>query len=560
MKYIDKLPKKIYLILFLLSIFFINIDNAYAEGEMIDISDTKSDSGNTSASGGNVGNSGTETKGGTADTDWYKAVCSWEKSTSSSSQVYGFAYDTEGNYIGKITNINYESLAGRFIGLNIYEVKNYTTTIKYSVKSYRIKYTCNTYCAKYGSPTKPVKPPVKPPGNAMLMSYSTAESTLSQLATTGQPCILWKNDVTTYDPNSCPNGVKVGGVQEDRKPTDNEQNWCNSIARSKVNQRSQVSPSYEITYLDSNDINTNTQTNNKYNTQEIVKGTVNCTNNQNSSVSCSGNNGCSGTLTSKQNCTISYNRSNTICINVKNGKIRYANQNECDSEEYAVTNSQNYWSYFIPLNTKSDSGFGLTMKSGTKQTNANICKNIIDNYDNYRELITYKPGELFPANESKAKSKSKVDNGCYYQTYVNIPVTQKFYSESKNNNNQIIFKGFNFYYRAIDINNPFPNGIASNSYWYEWVQSQKANKNPTPNLSKSFATKTYEAKNINASAVRKYNEEHPYTSWDEMNIDGSSSLINSNKISNTLIERIGNNKDYYKLGCGPANKDWGACR
>ena len=83
MKYIGKFTKKIYFILFLLSIFFINIDNAYAEGEMIDISDTKSDSGNTSASGGNVGNSGTETTGGTADTDWYKAVCSWEKSTSS---------------------------------------------------------------------------------------------------------------------------------------------------------------------------------------------------------------------------------------------------------------------------------------------------------------------------------------------------------------------------------------------------------------------------------------------------------------------------------------------
>ena len=45
-----------------------------------------------------------------------------------------------------------------------------------------------------------------------------------------------------------------------------------------------------------------------------------------------------------------------------------------------------------------------------------------------------------------------------------------------------------------------------------------------------------------------------------MNVDGSSSLINSNKINNTLIERIGNNKDYYNLGCGPANEDWEECR
>lgn len=556
MKYIGKFTKKIYFILFLLSIFFINIDNAYAEGEMIDISDTKSDSGNTSASGGNVGNSGTETTGGTADTDWYKAVCSWEKSTSSSSQVYGFAYDTEGNYIGKITNINYESLAGRFIGLNIYETKNYTTTIKYSLISYRIKYTCNKYCAKYAPPTSPVKPPVKPPGNAMLMSYSTTESTLSQLATTGRPCIKWEYNKTTYNIESCPNKVS-NAEREYRTPT--EKAWCDGIAKSKIT-TSQVSPSYEVTYLDSNDINTSTQTNDKYNTQETVKGTVNCTNNQNGSGLDCGGGTCSGTITSKQNCTISYNRSNTICINVKTGKIRYANQNECNDEEYAVTNSQNYWSYFIPLNAKSDSRFGLTMKSGSKQTNANICKNIIDNYDNYRELITYKPGELFPTDESKAKSKSKVDNGCYYQTYVNIPITQKFYNEEKNNNNQIIFKGFNFYYRAIDINNPFPNGIAADSYWYEWGQSQKANQNPNPDLSESFATKTYETKNISASAVREYNEEHPYTSWDEMNTNGSSSLINSNKISNTLIERIVNNKDYYNLGCGPANKDWEECR
>lgn len=559
MKYIDKLQKKIYLILCLLSIFFINIDNAYAnddanDGVILNGTSQGNNSGNTGTEGDNAGKKTEISKDDTDSIGLYTAVCSWEKETTNWSKVYGFAYDTEGNYIGKITNINFESLAGRFIGLNIYEIKNYTTTITYSLTSHRTKYTCDI-CLKWDK-LPPKNPPTQPP-NAMDMSYSTTESTLSQLGTTGLTCTNWSKNVTTYDKNKC---TKFKSEQtESIEPKENDKTWCSDIVEQNIT-TSKVSPSYEITYLDSNDANTNTQTNDKYNTQEIVKGTVNCTSDtSNSGFSC-GNNKCSGTITSNQNCTISYNRSNTICINVKNGKIRYANQNECNDEEYAVTNSQNYWSYFIPLNTKSDSGFGLTMKSGAKQTNANICKNIIDNYDNYRELITYKSGELFPANESKAKSKSKVENGCYYQTYVNIPVTQKFYNEEKNNNNQIIFKGFNFYYRAIDINNPFPNGIATDSYWYQWGQSQKVNQNPSPDLSESFATKTYETKNISASAVREYNEEHPYTSWDEMNINGSSSLINSNKISNTLIERIVNNKDYYNLGCGPANEDWEECR
>lgn len=274
-----------------------------------------------------------------------------------------------------------------------------------------------------------------------------------------------------------------------------------------------------------------------------------------------------------------------VCINLKTSEVTYEEkcipdqekgiieiQNETTYDKYLNENIT-YWHYFIPLNTKtSKENFYIQIAKNTdKKLNVNECKSYMEKYNTPKKMYT---NYIVPATSSltfkddygKLKMNSDAwkevqkGNGCYFTTIVKIPVVQKFYNEEQNNNNQIIFKGFNFYYRAIDINNPFPNGIAADSYWYEWGQSQKANQNPTPDLSESFTTKTYEAKNINVSAVREYNEEHPYTSWDEMNINGSSSLINSNKINNTLIERIGNNKDYYKLGCGPANEDWEECR
>ena len=48
--------------------------------------------------------------------------------------------------------------------------------------------------------------------------------------------------------------------------------------------------------------------------------------------------------------------------------------------------------------------------------------------------------------------------------------------------------------------------------------------------------------------MRKYNKDNPYTSWSNMNLDGTSKYIDNEEI----IKR-GNDISVYKLGCGPAN-------
>ena len=49
---------------------------------------------------------------------------------------------------------------------------------------------------------------------------------------------------------------------------------------------------------------------------------------------------------------------------------------------------------------------------------------------------------------------------CYLTSTIKIPITQQFYKEketTKNNKTTITFTGFKFYYRSVNINDPFPN-------------------------------------------------------------------------------------------------------
>ena len=64
---------------------------------------------------------------------------------------------------------------------------------------------------------------------------------------------------------------------------------------------------------------------------------------------------------------------------------------------------------------------------------------------------------------------------CILTSTIKIPIKQQFYKEKKeksNNKENIVFTGFNFYYRSININNPFPNGTIDD-IWREWAESKK---------------------------------------------------------------------------------------
>lgn len=261
-----------------------------------------------------------------------------------------------------------------------------------------------------------------------------------------------------------------------------------------------------------------------------------------------------------------------VCINMKTAEVTYNDEcvpnsdkgivllkNGTVYDKYLKTN-MTYWHYFVPLNIKSSTKFPLRLeKNDDRILSAEECRYVMQNYIDYINYIipsTSSGLSVYKGDYAKSGTKSvdwnKAKLGCYSKATINFPITQKFYNEEQSND-KTIFKGFAFYYRPININNPFPNGIANDSLWKEWESSNKKD----PDLTKSFSSITYFATNINANSVRTYNKEHPYTSWSEMNLNGTSSYINSSSI----IKRNNvSTKSFYNLGCGPSNKDWEECR
>ena len=261
-----------------------------------------------------------------------------------------------------------------------------------------------------------------------------------------------------------------------------------------------------------------------------------------------------------------------VCINMKTSEVTYNDEcvpssdkgivllkNGTIYDKYLKTN-MTYWHYFVPLNMKSSTKFPLRLeKNDDRDLSAEECRYVMQNYSDYVDYIVPNTNSgliVYKNDYAKLKTKSvdwnKAKFGCYFQTTINFPITQKFYNEEQSSD-KTIFKGFAFYYRPININNPFPNGIANDSLWKEWESNNKKD----PDLTKSFSSITYYATNINANSVRAYTKEHPYTSWSEMNLNGTSNYINSSSI----IKRNNvSTKSFYNLGCGPSNKDWEECR
>lgn len=333
----------------------------------------------------------------------------------------------------------------------------------------------------------------------------------------------------------CPMGYKVtsenGGV-ETTETSGEYYNQCKQKAEDMAKKAaiSAMFPSYVIKLQNPNNIN---QTN-----------TVDIRSN-----SCGSN----GAKYSK--CTYVYS-ANKTCINVKTAEVRYIIDNSsCTNDEFELNRVGNKFKYFIPLNAKSTDNFFLSVSSAGSNSiqNGAACKYVINNYSNYSDLIITADGKQFSGN--KNKDLTTAEKGCYLSSVVGIPVKQSFYNEEKNK-----IRGYGSFYRPIDINNPFPNGISNDSYWNNIINNNvvsvtdKSNKTKTYDLSKSFNELTYSIYNINASAIRDYNhqERNFYTSWEDMKKDGTSTFIDN------FVTRNKNN-DYYKLGCGPANSNWEGC-
>jgi len=264
---------------------------------------------------------------------------------------------------------------------------------------------------------------------------------------------------------------------------------------------------------------------------------------------------------------------NAVCMEIKTGNVRYllGTEKKCAVGEMEIKNDRNendeydHWHYFTPLNTKSSNDFIISVLHGEsgEKLEEEHCNSVIDNHPTeYQNLMIDGNTEaLQGGSDSVSKEKAKLQiqktGGCYLQSVIHIPIKQSFYGEKTKTNSSgettTNLNGFNFYYKPIDITNPFPNGISQDSLWDKWYQEYKNNgtypEYEEPDLSNSFTEISYIASNINTKKIREYNKTYPYTTWSTMNVDGTSQYIENEGI----IEKTNNATSVYKLGCGPLN-------
>lgn len=449
--------------------------------------------------------------------------------------------------------------SGTAIQLNIYETKNISWKVtEAEVKTVRKK-MCNYYNCSYTNKTSSGPQPLPLPLASINLSAKAQQIALN--------CANHnKNNIQGECPSyfgcnthrSYSYSTQCGIAEE---TTMEHQSECEEMAAKAAIEaaNSLFYPSYQVEVSDSNDIEGN-------------KTTTLAT--QTSCSTCSF--GYTGAKSGSATVTYNY-RLNKACMNVKTANIRYTQDIECEDYEIEIEDKviqgKNYWNYFIPLNTKSNQFVEINLRpigSGGSLIKEQ-CQYVMEHNPmssdtsktTYMDLIIKKDKTNFKGDfalgERGYDYNEIVENGCLLTSKVKIPAVQKFYRETPKDNGTIKFKGFNFYYKPISVNanqqnikkTVFPNGITDTSVWLEWYQSEKNELD----LTKSYDIITYTALNISATKVRDYNRTNQYTSWEKMNLDGTSKFIDNYGIISRNTK-----SNVYKLGCGPSNTEWSDCK
>lgn len=283
---------------------------------------------------------------------------------------------------------------------------------------------------------------------------------------------------------------------------------------------------------------------------------------------------------------------NRVCMNMLTSNVTYNGECHLDSNTKEIPNgtvvdrnikdpitgnygkTMSYWHYFIPLDARSgyENIITLTKNSTEPTLTKNQCFSGMEQHpDDYMDYIKPETG-TFVGDYSKGENKSsdiktvKKENGCYVAIVLKFETTQEFYKE-QTKSGYASLKGYGMFFRQIDINNPFPNGLTKESYWYGLYNSGKVNGKV---LTTSFGNKSTYVANITnsaANAIRKYNNNTPYTKWvrdnvvrNGMNANGTSDFIRINNDTKNIFNKIASTGSFYKLGCGPTNKDWSWCK
>lgn len=460
----------------------------------------------------------------------WTATCSKSWRSEDTQEVVTKIWDMNGNYLGEdIDNSSIEeifsknnlqgALAGTYIGLYIYEEKytyrridvNSVGIQEFHDCTYERKYT-TTCCSGTSS-------------NGQSNCYSCEKTEYKKLT---------KQEGTAA--NACPQGEywTTGPAYYECVAT------CTSAleqCRAKNEPTlPDLNPSYKGIFQDSNDVNAGMM--------EPLEPEITYDTGEESSL---------GSWFWEKSRTKRFSfKLGSACINVKTGEVRYVSENgncKLSDDEYTVNESTEYWKYFIPLNANSANDISINLESisGSGIVSAGLCQSYISNYP--KEYMNF----LKPINGSLTGNQStdmeKVSSGCYMDTKITLPIIQRFYNELEDGKT---FKGFNFYYKPIDINNPFPNGLNNTSIWNEW-------NGTNPNISQSYDKMIYYANTSgNEQEIRKYNDKNndkytPYASWDKLNKDGTSEFVRNSGIMDESKLSLPNKNSFYALGCGPKN-------
>ena len=317
-------------------------------------------------------------------------------------------------------------------------------------------------------------------------------------------------------------------------------------------------------------------------TYQLILNNSNDIKNRTDTVTIDGVGGCNY-VKPTNTCSYEYKPS-VVCINVKTAAVHYrtGNSTNCNNEDEIVVKNDgedSHWHYFIPLNTKTTDTFSLTLGShgNAARKTKEQCLAFIDLYptDYWEWMVKVADNGQFSGDIATDKATIEEQSplnegyGCKAATNITIGTNQEFYHETSRGTR---IEGYELYYRPIDIGNPFPNGISTNSYWNDDIiaydEENKIIKVTYKRSDGTVGTKTYDLKqsfrdisyyiyNINADAIRALKNDYNYgyyTSWQSMNRSGKSSFINNNN----YVIRNGN-QEVYKLGCGPVNGDWEGC-
>ena len=459
-------------------------------------------------------------------------------------------YDENGNLIdGSIKN--HKFTAGRFIGLDIYEEYKITMHAEINPSCYNITLTCvktveTTSCKDVCKGEEITKPSgVK----ACIPDGYTKECKTNE-----------SEETKTVTKGKCPKGYTKKSVKcESCNPP--AVSSCRKAAADAIDakidaeQKKQKKASYQAYRLDVNDIEKATPDNK-------IEVTTTVTTDE------------SEVLPKNKNSKSIYKISTQYymyvmpqaCINIKTAQITYR-KGGCSSDEEKMSVPQIktqdkkrlIGQYYIPLNTKTNTKFYYYLQ-GLKQQTKEMCQAYIDKYSTWREELIDQNKQAFKSTTTEQQGKNRVKSGCYFQLEFEFKTKQQFYNEESKK-----FEGYAYYYRPIDIYDPFPNGVDKNSLWYKLYDSKNNsiivndinNKKRETKLDDAYKTIMYKATDVSTANVAKANETI-YTSWEGMNKNGTSSFIKNN----SFIRREAgyNSKNLYKIGCGPANANWGDCK